>query len=268
MFNIWCVGVSNTISTLSLVSSIIRYLVFILSLKDAKGSNPQTSSFVMASDDRINPKESSNRSQSSLLLHLPLEVFQLIAYHMDAATFFTSLLTCKYFLTSASESRRNLLRHLNRLPGLQLGFDQLENVDLLKEFRKRAAESALGAETLADRSTWKKEVGRTLATAVFTSEISLSNDPPYLATGKYDSGHDFPICSPCLIMYDEFEMSLCVLPETTEGKAFDGVRRWTFEKSRLIAVSLLKRPHRRRRRYCHLMWFQADRKINTYMFSL
>ena len=138
----------------------------------------------MASNDKVDSKQNSNMSQSSRLLNLPHEVFHLITYHMDAATFFTSLLTCKYFLASASESRRNLLRHLNRLPGLKLGFDQLTNVRLLEEFKKRAAESALGAEVLAEKFIWKKERGRTLSTAVFTNNISLATDPPYLATGK------------------------------------------------------------------------------------
>lgn len=58
------------------------------------------------------------------LLALPIEVFQLIQRHMDVATFFVSLLTCKYFLESAT-SRPLLLKQLHSIPGLRLGFGEL-----------------------------------------------------------------------------------------------------------------------------------------------
>lgn len=83
------------------------------------------------------------------LLDLPLEIFQLITWHMDTSTFYTSLLTCKRFL-HAAECRQNILRHLLRLPGLRLGLPDVSNPQLLSIFRKRAAMSLCGAGILAD----------------------------------------------------------------------------------------------------------------------
>lgn len=83
------------------------------------------------------------------LLDLPLEILQLITWHMDTSTFYTSLLTCKRFL-HAAECRQNILRHILRLPGLRLGLHDVSTPQLLSIFRKRAAMSLCGAGVLAD----------------------------------------------------------------------------------------------------------------------
>ena len=100
---------------------------------------------------------------------------------MDAATFFTSLLTCHHFLTSAL-NRRNLLRHINNLPGIKLGLEEQHTPQLLREFRRRAAESGVGAGVLAGRCIWEKGRGRSLGTAVFAKRMGA--DPPLMATGE------------------------------------------------------------------------------------
>jgi hypothetical protein len=83
------------------------------------------------------------------LLDLPLEILQLVAWHLDVATFYASLLTCKRFMDVA-QSKPIILRHLKNLPGLRLGLEHQSTLILLKAFRKRAAESLCGAGILAD----------------------------------------------------------------------------------------------------------------------
>lgn len=58
--------------------------------------------------------------ERSPLLSLPPEILQNILYHMDAATCFVSLLSCTT-IYEAAQTKRVLLRHLNRMPGLRLG---------------------------------------------------------------------------------------------------------------------------------------------------
>ena len=87
--------------------------------------------------------------QDSTLLNLPIEVFQAIIWHMDVGTFFASLLTCKHFY-AAAQSRRHLFHHINSMPGLRLGLEDLTNSDLLLRFRQRASESGCAAGVLSD----------------------------------------------------------------------------------------------------------------------
>jgi len=115
--------------------------------------------------------------QDSPLLGLPLEVFHLITWYMDAGTFFASLLTCKQFL-KAAEYRPNLLRHLYNIPGLRRGLEDLPTSDLLLKFRKRAAESGCAAGVLADFTTFLQ-----------TSRTSLSNVAFSPANPSQSGGH-------------------------------------------------------------------------------
>lgn len=87
------------------------------------------------------------------LLNLPFEILQTILWHMDAATFYTSFLTCKKFMEVA-QSRRIILRHLCNLPGLRLGLADLSALELLLLFRKRAAQGLSGARVLATIKTY------------------------------------------------------------------------------------------------------------------
>lgn len=122
--------------------------------------------------------------QSSTMLNLPLEVFQTITYHMDVATFYASLLTCKHFL-HAAESRRNLLHHLYRIPGLKLGLEDQPTPSLLMQFRKRAAESACAAGVLADVTVYEQTGRRSLSCAAFSpANRSKKNSQPFIATGE------------------------------------------------------------------------------------
>ena len=83
------------------------------------------------------------------LLQLPIEVFQLIQYHMDGATFLISLLTCKYFYRAAASD--SLLRsHLRRLPDTGRGNQAPKVEDLRSLFQQYAAESCQAAGVLAD----------------------------------------------------------------------------------------------------------------------
>ena len=119
--------------------------------------------------------------QESALLDLPLEVFQTITWHMDVGTFFTSLLTCKHFL-AAGQSRRNIFKHLNKLPGLRLGLDDLTTPDLLLLFRKRAAESGCAA-VLADITRYRPAPRTTVSNAVFSpANLSQPGSLAQLAT--------------------------------------------------------------------------------------
>lgn len=103
------------------------------------------------------------------LLDLPLELLQLIALHLDVATFFTSLLTCKRFMDAAN-ARPTILRHLQNIPGLRLGLEHLSTLRLFQLFRKRAAEGLCGAGVLANiksyvstQSEWSNSQGSRLA---------------------------------------------------------------------------------------------------------
>ena len=101
------------------------------------------------------------------LLTLPLEVLHLIQRHMDQATFFISLLTCKYILNAAS-SRPLVLYHLRKIPGLSLGVDDLETNQLLFEFRRRLAASGLAAGVLANVQDFAGTPGSLMSRSAFT----------------------------------------------------------------------------------------------------
>ncbi|KAL9608924.1 MAG: hypothetical protein Q9167_006264 [Letrouitia subvulpina] len=105
----------------------------------------------------------------SRLLELPPEVLQTTMYHMDPATFYISLLSCKTLFQTA-KSKRILLRQLSRLPGLRLGLENLSLDELFLRFRRRAAESLCGAAVQANVSTYHSLPS--LATAVFSPESS------------------------------------------------------------------------------------------------
>lgn len=83
------------------------------------------------------------------LLDLPFEILQSIAWHLDVATFYVWLTTCKKLMFAAKD-RRIILHHLRQLPGLRLGFETMSTLQLWDLFRKRAAESLCGAGALAD----------------------------------------------------------------------------------------------------------------------
>lgn len=75
-------------------------------------------------EDEMDESGSETDDVGPALLSLPIEVFQLIQRHMDVATFFISLLTCKHFIECAT-SRPLVLKHLHSLPGLGLGLSEL-----------------------------------------------------------------------------------------------------------------------------------------------
>lgn len=108
--------------------------------------------------------------QDSTLLKLPLEVFQTVTWHMDVGTFFASLLTCQHFL-AAAQSKPTLFRHMNNIPGLRLGLDDLSNADLLLRFRKRAAESGCAAGVLSDVTRFSSASQTPVSHAVFSPAI-------------------------------------------------------------------------------------------------
>lgn len=87
--------------------------------------------------------------ERSRLLSLPTELLQYILLGMDTATYFTSLLSCKTVF-EAAQSRRVVLHHLNRLPGLRLGLETLDSLNLFESLRKRCAKSMVAAGVLAD----------------------------------------------------------------------------------------------------------------------
>ena len=88
--------------------------------------------------------------ERSPLLSLPPELLQNILYHMDASTCFVSLLSCTTIF-EATQSKRVLLRHLNRMPGLKLGLDsELAALTLFESFRRRAAKQLTAAGILAN----------------------------------------------------------------------------------------------------------------------
>ena len=106
--------------------------------------------------------------QRSALLCLPPEIFQLIMVHMDADTFYASLLTCKYWL-KAAESRPIIWQHLQNLPGFTLGLDGLSDSELLLRFRKRAAQAGCAAGIFANTTKYRQTSQRSLSNAAFSA---------------------------------------------------------------------------------------------------
>lgn len=105
--------------------------------------------------------------QQSRLLTLPTEIFQGITWHMDVGTFFASLLTCRQVM-KAAHSKRLLLRHINNIPGLRLGLEDLSTEGLLHQFSMRAAECGCGAGVLADVTNYAPTSKRPVSSAVFS----------------------------------------------------------------------------------------------------
>lgn len=102
---------------------------------------------------RMESKDAIVATEWSFLLSLPAEVLQNILFHMDHATYFTCLLSCKTVF-EAAQSRRIVLHHLNRMLGLRLGFEHLDSLNLFESFRRRAAKSMVAAGVLADITTY------------------------------------------------------------------------------------------------------------------
>ena len=122
------------------------------------------------------------------LLSLPLELLQLIQLRMNVATFFTSLLVCKRFL-AAAESRPVILRHLQRMPGLGLGLDDLNNEELLSIFQGRAAESGQAAGVLARTTIYATRTGCLMSRSAFTPhDLVYPRSKPLILAVPHSSG--------------------------------------------------------------------------------
>jgi len=126
----------------------------------------------MQYDDPVEESESGAGSanetqQRSRLLTLPTEVFQAITWYMDVGTFFASFLTCRQFIIAA-RSKPLLLRHIQNIPGLQLGLEDLATEKLLDLFSRRAAESGCGASVLADVTKYAPTSKTPVSNAVFS----------------------------------------------------------------------------------------------------
>ena len=120
--------------------------------------------------------------EESPLLSLPSEILQNILVNMDSATYFISLLSCRT-VYEAAQSRRVVLHHLNRLPGLRLGLENLDSLNLFGSFRKRASESLSGAGVLADTTTYESSDDLVnISRTVFSP-----GEPPLMATA-YEHG--------------------------------------------------------------------------------
>ena len=89
------------------------------------------------------------REQRLVLPDLPVELLQKIAFHLDVATFYISFLLCRKF-TWAVTDRLTILHHLENLPGVRQDWEPFTTQQLLKHFRKRAADSLCGAGLLAN----------------------------------------------------------------------------------------------------------------------
>lgn len=111
-----------------------------------KGEQVVTVSEADASEEDTEMKdvETVPEPDSSLLLSLPAEVLQLVFFHADTGALFTSLLSCKTVF-DAAQAKHVVLQHLNRMPGLRLGLQDLDTKLLFDTFRRRAAKGLYGA---------------------------------------------------------------------------------------------------------------------------
>ena len=102
-------------------------------------------------------------------LPLPLEILELIFWHMDESTFFISLWTCRQFVEAGS-TRKNLLHQVHRLPGLRPGLGDLCNEDLRSECCRRASRSGCMAWILANIRRCDLPSGTMLSRSVFSTD--------------------------------------------------------------------------------------------------
>ena len=171
--------------------------------------------------------------QDSVLLKLPLEVFQTITWHMDAGTFFASLFTCKHFL-EAAKCRPNIIRHLYSLPGLRLGLDETSVADLLLQFRKRAAESGCAAGVLAHITRYRQTSRTSLSNAAFSPANPCQPDSQVHLATVHDGG--------IIQVYDlgehhvRLKVELHIRPEDEDERRMEVVRMAFAPKSRDLAV--------------------------------
>ena len=188
-----------------------------------------------------NPELNLENAQSPLL-RLPDEVLQIILKHMDAGTFFASLLTSKRFLRAAS-SRSLLFRHLDRIPGLALGLDDLSTSDLLIFFRKRAAHSGCAAGVLANVTRYAHQPG--MKSAIFIPpDVSQPGDSARLVTTQwdgvlqiYDLTQDFVRC----------QVELHIRPEgASQTTRYEIFKVSSSPSTRDLAVLCRQREHRQR----------------------
>ena len=131
------------------------------------------------------PEARSEVKQNSTFLQLPNELLQIITKHMDAGTFFASLLICKRFLDVA-QSRPLLFHHLYRIPGRTLGLTELSTPELLSFFRKRAAQTGCAAGALANVTKYAHQPKMSSAVFIPSSDPSQSGDLPQLVTTQWD----------------------------------------------------------------------------------
>ena len=178
--------------------------------------------------------------QDSSLLNLPLEVLQNVMYHMDAATFFISLLVCKDFLKAAG-CRGNLLRHIYNIPGPRLGLEDYSTSDLLLQFRKRAAESGCAAGILADVTRYEQTSKTSLSSGAFSpGNLPESDRQAYIATV-----HDGYIVQIYGLgrHHVRLKAELHIRPEDDDDRRME-IRRMAFSSStRDLAVLYRQRPN-------------------------
>ena len=177
-------------------------------------------------------------TQNSPFLRLPNELLQIILKHMDVGTFFASLLTSKRF-SEVALSKSLLLHNLNRIPGLNLGLD-LPTPDLLRLFRKRAAQCGCAAGALANVTKYAHQPG--MRNAVFIpSDPSQNSNLAQLVTIQWDG---------VLQIYDLAEsyvrrrFELHIRPEGSCASSRFEILKITFSSSsRDLAVLYRQREH-------------------------
>ena len=115
------------------------------------------------------------------LLELPSEILHLTMCHMDPATFYVSLLTCKAIF-ALGRSRLTLLHHLRGMPGESLGLEELSLDELFLCFRTRAAQHLCASNILANLCEYN-----TPGSALSMVSPAFSRGPPALLAAAYDT---------------------------------------------------------------------------------
>ena len=177
-------------------------------------------------------------TQNSPFLRLPNELLQIILKHMDAGTFFASLLTSKRF-SEVALSKSLLLHNLNRIPGLNLGLD-LPTPDLLRLFRKRAAQCGCAAGALANVTKYAHQPGMRNAVLI-PSDPSQNSNLAQLVTIQWDGVlqiHDLAES------YVRRRFELHIRPEGSCASSRFEILKITFSSSsRDLAVLYRQREH-------------------------
>lgn len=118
-----------------------------------------------------------SKPSSGPLKSLPPEILQAIFLRVTTPSFLQLCQTCWTFFNIASSSRRVLLHHLLRMPGIKLGLEDVPTNQLFLLLRRRAARYLFGINFHADRLHYPFPFSGLGLIDSNASDLSTTSDP-------------------------------------------------------------------------------------------